>query len=220
MIRLTLILILLQSIQTHVTAQKFKTADDSLAYSIGVIIAGNLKQEGFGDLNADLIASGLKTALKGEPTLLTPEQCNSEIQAGSARISARKNGTNKTAGEEFLAMNKTKAGVTTLDDGLQYEVIKMGDGPKPKATDKVRVHYHGTLIDGTVFDSSVERGEPISFALNQVIPGWTEALQLMPVGSKFKVYIPYQLGYGDRGAGPTIKPYSTLIFEIELLGIE
>lgn len=220
MIRLTLILILLQSILTNVTAQKFKTADDSLAYSIGVIIAGNLKQEGFGDLNADLIATGLKTALKGEPTLLTPEQCNNEIQAGSARISARKNGTNKTAGEEFLATNKTKPGVVMLDDGLQYEVIKMGDGPKPKATDKVRVHYHGTLIDGTVFDSSVERGEPISFALNQVIPGWTEALQLMPVGSKFKVFIPYQLGYGERGAGQTIKPYSTLIFEIELLGIE
>jgi FKBP-type peptidyl-prolyl cis-trans isomerase len=110
--------------------------------------------------------------------------------------------------------------VTTLPDGLQYEVLKMGDGAKPKTTDKVLVHYHGTLIDGTVFDSSVDRGEPIEFGVTQVIKGWTEILQLMPVGSKWKVYIPYQLAYGERGAGGSIGPYSALIFEIELLGIK
>ncbi len=123
-------------------------------------------------------------------------------------------------GEKFLAENAKKQGVFTTASGLQYEVIKMGDGPKPKATDKVKTHYHGTLINGKVFDSSVERGEPISFPLANVIPGWTEALQLMPVGSKFRLFIPYQLAYGERGAGADIKPYSALIFEVELLGIE
>ncbi|MEP6792765.1 MAG: FKBP-type peptidyl-prolyl cis-trans isomerase, partial [Saprospiraceae bacterium] len=118
-----------------------------------------------------------------------------------------------------LAQNKTHAGVTTLPSGLQYEVMKAGDGAKPKSTDEVLVHYHGTLIDGTVFDSSVDRGQPISFPLDHVIAGWTEILQQMPVGSKWKVYIPYNLAYGERAAGPKIQPFSTLIFEIELLGI-
>ena len=127
---------------------------------------------------------------------------------------------NKDAGEQYLAKNKTRSGVTTLADGMQYEILKAGDGPKPKLTDEVLVHYHGTLIDGSIFDSSVDRGQPISFPLNGVIQGWTEILQLMPVGSKWKVYIPYQLAYGDRAAGPMIKPYSTLIFEIELLSIK
>ena len=123
------------------------------------------------------------------------------------------------AGKKFLEENKLKEGVITTESGLQYEVIKMGKGAKPTATDKVKVHYHGTLTDGTVFDSSVDRGEPITFALNQVIPGWTEGVQLMPVGSKFRFYIPQELGYGARQAG-SIPPYSTLIFEVELLGIE
>jgi FKBP-type peptidyl-prolyl cis-trans isomerase FklB len=128
-------------------------------------------------------------------------------------------GDSRAAGETFLAENAKKDGVTTTSSGLQYEVIKMGKGNKPTATDRVKVHYHGTLIDGTVFDSSVQRGEPIIFALTQVISGWTEGLQLMPVGSKFKFYIPQQLGYGAQQAGQ-IPPYSTLIFEVELLGIE
>jgi FKBP-type peptidyl-prolyl cis-trans isomerase FklB len=128
--------------------------------------------------------------------------------------------SNKEAGEQFLAENKKRDGVISLDNGLQYEILREGDGEKPDATDEVIVHYHGTLPNGTVFDSSVQRGESISFPLNRVIRGWTEILQLMPVGSKWKVYIPYQLGYGDRAAGPTIQPYSALIFEIDLLGIK
>ena len=130
-----------------------------------------------------------------------------------------KYGPEKAKGEAFLADNAKREGVITTPSGLQYEVIKMGKGKKPVASDKVKVHYHGTLIDGNVFDSSVDRGEPITFALTQVIPGWTEGLQLMPVGSKFKLYIPQNLGYGSQQAG-TIPPFSTLIFEVELLGIE
>ncbi len=130
-----------------------------------------------------------------------------------------KYGDTKAEGEQFLAENALKEGVTVTESGLQYEVIKMGKGPKPGATDRVKVHYHGTLIDGTVFDSSVDRGEPIAFPLDGVIKGWTEGLQLMPVGSKFRFYIPQELGYGAQSAG-SIPPYSTLIFEVELLGIE
>jgi len=127
---------------------------------------------------------------------------------------------NKASSEAFLTKNKARKEVTTTDSGLQYEVIKKGDGETPKADDKVKVHYHGTLPDGTVFDSSVERGEPISFAVNGVIKGWTEALQLMHVGDKWKLYIPADLAYGPRGAGPKIGPNQALVFDVELLGVE
>ena len=136
-----------------------------------------------------------------------------EAKAAAQREAASKEG------REFLEKNKEKDGVTTTASGLQYEVITMGDGEKPSATDRVKTHYHGTLIDGTVFDSSVERGEPISFGLNQVIKGWTEGLQLMPIGSKFRFFIPYNLAYGERGQG-SIPPFATLIFEVELIDIE
>lgn len=126
---------------------------------------------------------------------------------------------NLKAGEEFLAINKNRPGVVTLPSGLQYEILKEGNGSKPKATDQVKCHYHGTLIDGTVFDSSVERGQPATFGVNQVIPGWVEALQLMPVGSKWKLFIPSNLAYGKAGAGQSIEPNSTLIFEVEILDI-
>ncbi len=220
MIRLITLLLLLSLMDNTLKAQQLKTADDSLAYSLGVLIAGNLKQEGFGDLNPDIIAVGLKAALKGESLLYTTEACNTMVRDGAARLKSKQFEAVKGAGEQFLAANKMRAGVTTLEDGLQYEIMKEGTGRKPKATETVNVHYHGTLIDGTIFDSSVDRGEPISFPLNQVIKGWTEVLQLMPIGSKWKVYIPYQLAYGERGAGQTIPPYAALIFEIELLGIE
>lgn len=220
MIRLITLLLLLSLMDNTLKAQQLKTADDSLAYSLGVLIAGNLKQEGFGDLNPDIIAVGLKAALKGESLLYTTEACNTMVRDGAARLKSKQFEAVKGAGEQYLAANKKRAGVTTLEDGLQYEIMKEGTGRKPKATETVNVHYHGTLIDGTVFDSSVDRGEPISFPLNQVIKGWTEVLQLMPIGSKWKVYIPYQLAYGERGAGQTIPPYAALIFEIELLGIE
>lgn len=163
----------------------------------------------------ELIKQGFINGLLGD-TVMTGDVAGEYIQNTMNTI---KYGDTKTQGEQFLAENGLKEGVITTASGLQYEVIKMGKGQKPVATDKVKVHYHGTLIDGTVFDSSVERGEAITFGVTQVIAGWTEALQLMPVGSKFKLYIPQQLGYGGQQAG-SIPPYSTLIFEVELLGIE
>ena len=163
----------------------------------------------------DLIKQGFINGLLGD-TVMTGDVAGEYIQS---TINTIKYGDTKTLGEQFLAENGLKEGVITTASGLQYEVIKMGKGKKPAATDRVKVHYHGTLTDGTVFDSSVERGEPTSFGLNQVIKGWTEGLQLMPVGSKFRFYIPQELGYGGQQAG-SIPPYSTLIFEVELLEIE
>ena len=163
-----------------------------------------------------LIKQGFINGLLGFVEQMDGTQAGEYIQKTMDNI---KYGTVKEDGEKFLAENALREGVSTTESGLQYEVIKMGKGKKPAATDRVKVHYHGTLIDGTVFDSSVERGEPTSFGLNQVIAGWTEGLQLMPVGSKFRFYIPQELGYGSRNAG-SIPPYSTLIFEVELLGIE
>ena len=163
-----------------------------------------------------LIKQGFINGLLGFTEQMDGTQAGEYIQNTLNNI---KYGSVKEDGEAFLVANKEREGVKVTDSGLQYEVIKMGKGKKPAATDRVKVHYHGTLIDGTVFDSSVERGEPIVFGLNQVIPGWTEGVQLMPVGSKFKFYIPQELGYGAQSAG-TIPPYSTLIFEVELLGIE
>ena len=162
-----------------------------------------------------LIKQGFINGLLGD-TLMTANEAGEYIQNTMNTI---KYGDVKSKGEQFLAENALKEGVTTTESGLQYEVIKMGKGKKPTATDRVKVHYHGTLIDGTVFDSSVERGEPVTFGLNQVIKGWTEGVQLMPIGSKFRFYIPQELGYGAQNAG-SIPPYSTLIFEVELLGIE
>ena len=163
-----------------------------------------------------LIKQGFINGLLGFVEQMDGTQAGEYIQKTMDNI---KYGTVKEEGEKFLAENALKDGVKVTESGLQYEVLKMGRGKKPAATDRVKVHYHGTLIDGTVFDSSVERGEPTSFGLNQVIAGWTEGLQLMPVGSKFRFYIPQELGYGSRNAG-SIPPYSTLIFEVELLGIE
>ena len=174
-------------------------------------------------LNIDIFLSAFIAAVNEEETLMDVQTASAYFMAEvdkirNANMSAAY-ADNKIAGENFLEANKAVAGVKVTESGLQYKVSKMGKGKKPAATDKVKVHYHGTLIDGTVFDSSVERGEPIVFALNQVIPGWTEGVQLMPVGSKFTFYIPYELAYGDRETG-VIKPYSALVFEVELLGIE
>jgi FKBP-type peptidyl-prolyl cis-trans isomerase FklB len=151
--------------------------------------------------------------------LMDEQQCNTTIVNYMQKAKAEKSAGTKKIGEEFLAANKTKPGVVTLPSGLQYTVMKEGTGPKPGPADKVKVHYHGTLIDGRVFDSSVDRGQPIELSVNGVIPGWTEALQLMPVGSKWKLFIPSNLGYGDQQAGALIAPGSTLIFDVELLDI-
>ena len=217
---LSFLYIFLFLMDTSLKAQILKTEDDSLAYSLGVMIAGNMKREGFGDLNPDMVMAGMKQVLNGEQLLFPVDECNGIVQAGSARKKNALHEANKVAGEEFLAKNKTKSGVTSLASGVQYEVLKEGNGAKPTLTDSVKVHYHGTLINGTIFDSSVDRGKPITFAVTQVIKGWTEILQQMPVGSKWRVYIPYQMAYGDRAAGAKIPPYSTLIFEMELLAIE
>lgn len=198
---------------------------------IGTNIGAALKEQAvkglMGDstlkVDIDLIKQGLVNGLKGSKLTMTPEEAQMYVNSTMQRLQqakmASQYGPNKKAGEEFLSANKAKAGVTTTASGLQYEVIKKGTGAMPSDTSKVKVHYHGTLIDGTVFDSSVDRGEPATFGVNQVIKGWTEALQLMPVGSKYKLYIPQELAYGQAEQG-NIKPYSALIFEVELIAIE
>lgn len=174
-------------------------------------------------INPAIVANGIVAGLMGQSEM-TPDSASRVFQpAMTARQAANKErlyGENRIAGEKFLEENKTKEGVVTLPSGLQYKVITMGDGEKPTASQKVKVDYEGRLIDGTVFDSSYKRGQPATFGVTQVIKGWTEALQLMPVGSKWEVYIPYQLAYGDREQGGDIKPYSALIFTVELKDIE
>jgi FKBP-type peptidyl-prolyl cis-trans isomerase FklB len=205
---------------------KLMTELDSVAYSIGVNLGRNIKSQNLENLNTDLLVKGMRDVLKTDKGILDDMTCNRILsgffqrqqqiqQAGEAK----KYEAYKLAGEKFLVENKSKPGVTTLPSGLQYEIMKAGEGPKPSINDKVKTHYHGTLIDGTTFDSSVERGQPAEFPVGGVIQGWVEALQLMPVGSKWKLYVPYNLAYGERAAGQQIKPYSTLIFEVELLEI-
>ncbi|RCK73567.1 MAG: FKBP-type peptidyl-prolyl cis-trans isomerase FkpA precursor [Ignavibacteriae bacterium] len=188
-------------------------------------IGKNLKNQKI-EVVPEVLAQGIKDILDSNQTLLTEEQAQEVISALQQELMAKhqemvemQKEKNKKAGDEFLAENKKKAGVMTLPSGLQYKVLKMGTGAKPKATDKVTVHYKGTLIDGTEFDNSYTRGEPATFAVNQVIKGWTEALQLMPVGSKWIIYLPPDLAYGEQGAGQVIEPNSTLIFEVELIKI-
>ena len=195
------------------------TKMDSVSYSLGVLVAQNLKQQGLDAVDATSFANGLEAALKGDSLKIDVNTANETVQQYMQAQQSKKFEKNISEGKKFLEENAKRPGVTTLPSGLQYEVLKAGTGPKPTADDQVTVHYTGTLLDGTVFDSSVERGEPATFGVTQVIPGWVEALQLMPVGSKWKLYIHYDLAYGERAAGPTIGPYSTLIFEVELLEI-
>ena len=205
--------------EVSTSSTSLTTLKDSASYGLGVLVAQNFKSQNI-EINADLLQKGFNEVMKGEKTPITDMQANTLIQKYMQKEQAKAFEPNRMAGEKFIAENKTKEGVVTLPSGLQYQIMKAGDGPKPASTDKVKTHYHGTLIDGTVFDSSVQRGEPITFPVTGVIPGWIEALQLMPVGSKWKLFIPQALAYGPRGSGPTIKPYSALVFEVELLGIE
>jgi len=197
------------------------TQDEKNSYAIGVNVGESIKNSGIEITNFEIFKEGIADALKGANKFTQEEMqaCFENIQEKMAAKQNQEMGTEKEKGKQFLADNMKRKEVKVTDSGLQYEVIVMGKGPKPAATDKVKVHYTGKTLDGKVFDSSVERGEPIEFALNQVIKGWTEGLQLMPVGSKFIFYIPSDLAYGDRGAGGTIKPGATLIFEVELLDI-
>ncbi len=212
------------------SAPVFKSQNDSLSYSIGMSLASFYKQQGITNINTVLLDRAVNDIMKSGKPLLTEQQMTACVNNYMQKKQAEKNaadhqanagiiGINHKAGDAFLAENKTKPGVVTTASGLQYLVIKEGTGPKPVPTDKVKCHYHGTLLDGTVFDSSVDRGEPIEFPVTGVIQGWVEALQLMPVGSKWKLFLPSNLAYGDNAAGPKITPGSTLIFEVELLDI-
>lgn len=208
------------------TGASIASNQDSISYSIGLFMAQSLKQNGMTDLNSALLMRGLDDALKNQKPLLSMEQASQVMNTYQQKQFAVRNAEsqkasaeNKKIGNAFLAENKTKTGVVTTASGLQYLVEKAGTGAKPTATDRVKVHYTGRTLDGKVFDSSVERGQPAEFGVDQVIKGWTEALQLMPVGSKWKLFIPAELAYGDRGAGADIKPGSTLVFDVELLDI-
>ncbi len=192
---------------------------DTFSYSLGLLLANNLKQQGIKGYDVEDLLNGLRDALAGKAKL-EYAAASMEVQKGMRAQRQAEASANLEAGKRFLEENAKRKEVKVTDSGLQYEILKKGDGPIPKATDKVKVHYHGTLIDGTVFDSSVERGQPITFPVNGVIKGWQEALQMMPVGSKWKLYIPSELAYGERGAGGSIPSNSVLIFEVELLGIE
>ncbi|MDB6132986.1 MAG: peptidylprolyl isomerase FKBP-type [Verrucomicrobiales bacterium] len=200
------------------------TADPS--YVIGTNIAQNMKSQGV-EVNLDSLLAGMKDVLHGKGSKFSQAEAQeimskfqADMQTKAAAKAEASSKTNADEGKAFLEKNGKAEGVKTTASGLQYQVIKEGTGAKPKATDKVKVHYHGTLLNGTVFDSSVDKGEPISFPLDGVIKGWTEGVQLMPVGSKYKFFIPSELAYGSRGAGNDIGPNATLIFEVELLDIE
>jgi len=203
-----------------------KTQKDKVSYSIGLDLGTNFKQQAI-EVDPDILARGVKDAMSDAKPLLTEEEVKAVMSAFEQEMKEKTIAHNKELGEKnikegeaFLAENKKKEGVVTLPSGLQYKVITAGTGKKPKATDTVTTQYRGTLIDGTEFDSSYKRGQPATFPVAGVITGWTEALQLMPVGSKWQLYIPSNLAYGPRGAGNLIGPNSTLVFEVELLSIE
>jgi len=200
-------------------AQNSPTNMDSVSYALGVVLSGNLSKQGFEKLDAAALAKGFEDALAGKATM-DPAAANATIQAYMQEKQASAGAEARKVGEDFLAENAKRAEVTVTDSGLQYEVLTQGDGASPTATQTVEVHYHGTLIDGTVFDSSVERGETIEFPLNRVIPGWTEGVQLMKIGAKYRFFIPYDLAYGPRGSAPKIPPYAALIFDVELFKIK
>lgn len=193
---------------------------DKLSYALGLSIGQNLKSSGVNKLQYQDFAQGIEDILSPNPTKITMQEAQQLLQNYFTQLEQEISAAEKERGKQFLEENAKRQNVHTTPSGLQYEVIESTLGRKPKATDTVRVHYEGTLIDNTPFDSSYKRGEPVSFPLNQVIKGWTEGLQLMSIGSKYKFYIPYNLAYGERGAGQQIPPYATLIFTVELLNIE
>ena len=192
---------------------------DKFSYSLGMNIAASLMNDGLDNVVVKDLALGLEDLLKNSDTRVSAEEAQQILQTGIQEAQSKKFGAVKEEGAAYLAENAKKEGVTVLESGLQYEVITAGTGNKPAATDNVTVHYKGTLIDGTVFDSSIERGQPATFPVNGVIPGWIEGLQLMTEGSKWKLHIPFNLAYGEQGAGGSIPPFATLVFEVELIKI-
>lgn len=192
---------------------------DKVSYALGLSIGNNFQNSGIKGLNIDDFVKGLNDVLSENKPEISYDEAKQVINDYFMQLQAEKLTLNKQAGEEFLRINKEKAGVVELPSGLQYQILEKGNGAKPSSSDQVKCHYHGTLINGTVFDSSVQRGEPATFGVSQVIPGWVEALQLMEVGAKWRLFIPSDLAYGERGAGESIEPNSALIFDVELLDI-
>ncbi len=210
-------LIFLQNIR----AQELKNQKDSLSYAMGVLMAQNLKKQGMTNIDPTILAKAMQDQFANNTSLMDFNACNKYVMEVQGKEKEVQKKQNALAGQAYLTSNGQRKGVVTLPSGLQYEVLTEGTGAIPTTANKVKVHYTGTLIDGTIFDSSVQRGEPIVFPVTGVIKGWTEALQLMKVGSKWKLFIPSALAYGEQGAaGGKIGPGATLIFEVELLGIE
>jgi FKBP-type peptidyl-prolyl cis-trans isomerase FklB len=207
-----------KGVAKSVNTPSMKNALDSFSYALGLSIANFYKEQGVKDINNTLVVKALNDVKKGTPLLDETTTNNCIVNYMQISKGAKAAG-NKKLGQAFLDSNKNTTGVVTLPSGLQYKVIKEGTGAKPVSTDKVKVHYEGPLIGGKIFDSSIQRGEPLEISVSGVIQGWTEALQLMPVGSKWKLFIPSDLGYGDNGAGGEIKPGETLIFDVELIEI-
>ena len=196
-----------------------ETELDTVSYSLGVSIGANIKSQGMDSINVDAFAKAMKDSY-ADNTVISVDDANKHLQEYFQGLQEKQVSKARQGGIDFLAANAKKAGITTLASGLQYEVLVEGNGAKPSATSKVTTHYHGTTIDGKVFDSSVDRGQPAQFGVNQVIAGWTEALQLMATGSKWRLFIPSDLAYGERGAGADIPPHAALVFEVELISID
>lgn len=198
---------------------KYSNDFDKVSYSLGLSIASNLISSGVKTLNAEAFNDGLATVFKGRMPEINPDEANKILQNFFEGLQKEQGNAAKEAGNKFLEENKKQEGVITLPSGLQYKILKNGNGPKPKASDTVKCHYEGRLINGAIFDSSIRRGEPAEFPVSGVIAGWVEALQLMNTGSKWQLYIPSELAYGSHGAGQSIGPNETLIFDVELLDI-
>lgn len=205
------------AVKPYTATAGLKSSTDSFSYALGISIANFYKQQGVTNINNQLVIKALNDAKAGKP-LMDENQCNSTIMTHMQALRGKKASGAKKAGDAFLTQNKTKAGIVSLASGLQYQVITQGTGPKPTSNDQVKCHYIGSFVDGTEFESSYKNGQPATFTVGGVIRGWTEALQLMPVGSKWKLFIPSELAYGDNDNGP-IPAGSTLVFQVELLEI-
>ncbi len=192
---------------------------EKVSYALGLSIGNNLTGSGIADVNLDKFMQGVRDVLQQNATEMSYEEAKNILDTYFQELAQKLQTLNKEIGAEFLAQNKLKDGVIELPSGLQYQILTEGNGVQPSANDQVECHYHGTMLDGSVFDSSVQRGEPAVFGVNQVIAGWVEALQLMKEGAKWRLFIPYNLAYGERGAGQTIPPFATLVFEVELLKV-